>query len=343
MTKKLYLFILICLLSGVAAVAQTTIDLNFSGLGFLDNREYKDFVARSRTYSGTRIAADIGFNIDSMNHFVVGANALHEFGAQPFFKMVDPVAYYKFNGKKWLFYIGEFPREGNLSQYPRAFLNDTMRYYRPNVQGMIIQFHSAHFTETGWLDWVSRQTDVSREEFLWGSYGKYRPSLYGPFYISHYAVLLHDAGAAVLTPDDHISENGGIQGLLGLDLTKSQKLLDSLSVEAGDMLTLGRVRGLDGWQTSNGFVLKIYAAYKQFAILNEFYDGQPAQVLTYGDSFYQKKFYDRLDLMFNAFNAKGLRGQFIFSVHRTPGFTSNQEAFRLTYDLGRTVVARIKQ
>jgi len=317
--------------------------VNFNGLGFLDNREYKDFVARSRTYSGTRIAPDIGFNIDSMNHFVVGVSAIHEFGAQPFFLTVDPIAYYKFNGKKWLFYIGEFPREGNLSNYPRAFLNDTMHYYRPNVQGMLMQFHSDHFMETGWLDWVSRQTATQREEFLWGAYGKWTPSLYGPFYVSHYAVLLHDAGAALLTPDDHILENGGVQATLGLNLTKSQKLLDSLTIEAGGMMSLARVRGLDGWQTSKGFVLKVFASYDRFAVQNEFYDGQPSQILTYGDSFYQKKFYDRLDMMFNAFNATGLKGQFIFSVHRTPGFTSNQEAFRLTYDLGRKVIARIKQ
>ncbi|MBS1530339.1 MAG: hypothetical protein JSU01_08525 [Bacteroidetes bacterium] len=343
MTKKLSLFIVISLLSCTATVAQTTVDIDFSGLGFLDNREYKDFVARSRTYSGTRIAPDIGLNVDSMNHFVVGVNAIHEFGAQPFFLAVDPVAYYKFTGRHWLFFAGEFPREGNLSNYPRAFLNDTMRYYRPNVQGLLAQFHSDHFMETGWIDWMSRQTATQREEFLWGAYGKWRPSLYGPFYISHYAVLLHDAGAAILLPDDHIVENGGLQLRLGLDLSKKQHLLDSLTIEAGYMETLSRERGFDGWQTSNGFIMNIYASWGRFSILNEFYDGQPGQALTFGDAFYTEKFYDRLDMMFNAFNAKGLTGQFILSVHRTPGFTSNQEAFRLTYNLGRRKIAQFKQ
>ena len=66
-------------------MAQTTLDVNFNGLGFMDNREYKDFVARSRTYSGTRTALDFGLNIDSLNHFVVGVNAIHEFGAHLIF------------------------------------------------------------------------------------------------------------------------------------------------------------------------------------------------------------------------------------------------------------------
>jgi hypothetical protein len=196
--------------------------------------------------------------------------------------------------------------------------------------------------ETGWIDWVSRQTATQREEFLWGAYGKYSPSLTGPFYLSHYAVLLHDAGAAILLPDDHIVENGGAEILLGLDLTKKQKLLDSLTIEAGWMITMARERGVDGWQTGQGFMSNIYASYGKFSLRNEFYGGQPGEALTYGDTFYTKKFYDRLDLMWNAFNAKGLKGQFILSVHRTPGFTSNQEAFRISYDLGRRRIATFR-
>jgi len=342
MIKRLYLIAILTLITGTAALAQTTVDVNFNALGFLDNREYKDFVARSRTYSGMRTALNFGLNIDSMNHFVVGVNGIHEFGAQPYFLKVNPVAYYNFTGKSWLFYAGAFPREGNLTNYPRALLNDTLMYYRPNVEGLMAQFHTAHFMETGWIDWVSRQTATDREEFLFGFYGKYRPSLTGPFYISHYFLLLHDAGAAVLTADDHIQENGGGQVRLGLDLSKKQSFLDSLTIEAGGMINLHRVRGLDGWQTPKGFVASVYASYKTFAILDEFYSGQEGTLVTFGDSFYEKKFYNRLDLMWSAFNAKGLKGQFIFSVHRTPGFTSNQEAFRVTYDLGRKVIARFK-
>src|ERR1700753_2182330 len=91
--KKLYITLLF-LISGAAAWAQT-VDVDASGLGFLDNREYKDFVARSRTYSGTRVAFNVCINIDSANSFVAGANALHEFGAAPFFGQVDPVIYYR--------------------------------------------------------------------------------------------------------------------------------------------------------------------------------------------------------------------------------------------------------
>src|ERR1700712_1912462 len=175
MNRKFYLLFFISLFTSALAMAQTTLDVNFSGLGFLDNREYKDFVARSRTYSGTRTALDFGLNIDSLNSFVVGVNTIHEFGAIPYFLKEDPIAYYRFKNKNWLFHIGEFSREGLLDDYPRALLNDTLRYYRPNIEGIFLRYHNSNFTESMWLDWVSRQTNTQREEFLFGLSGKYQP------------------------------------------------------------------------------------------------------------------------------------------------------------------------
>ncbi len=141
MIKKLYPILFILIISSTASFAQSSLDIHFNGMGFLDNREYKDFVARSRTYSGTRLDLDLGLNLDSLNHFIVGVNAIHEFGAQPYFLKVNPIAYYKYESSKWLFDAGEFPREGLIDNYPRAMLNDTLRYYRPNVEGLLAKYH----------------------------------------------------------------------------------------------------------------------------------------------------------------------------------------------------------
>jgi len=341
MIKKFYLLVSLSILTSTVSLAQQSLDINFDGLGFMDNREYKDFVARSRTYSGVRTELDLGLNLDSLNHFIVGVNGIHEFGAMPYFLKLNPVAYYKFESSKWLFNAGAFPRQGLLTKYPRALLNDTLMYYRPNIEGLLTRYQNAHFMEMGWIDWVSRQTNVDREQFLFGFEGKYRPSLRGPFYISHYAFLMHDAGAAILLPNDHIGDNGGIQVRLGLDLSKTQKLLDSLSIEAGVMASLERTRGIDNLQTPTGFVASAYGSFGRFAAFNEFYAGQGSHI-TYGDAFYEKKLYNRLDLMYTPFLYKHIRGQFIFSIHKTLGFTSNQEAFRVTYDLGRKVLTRFK-
>lgn len=341
--KKFY-FTLLLLITSAAAWSQT-VDVDASGLGFLDNREYKDFVARSRTYSGTRIAFDAGINIDSANSFVAGANGLHEFGGVPFFVQVDPVVYYRLYNHNarhnWLFMAGEFPRKGLIDNYPRALLNDTLTYYRPNIEGMLLRYQTPHFMEMGWIDWLSRQTDSAREEFMWGFQGKYRPSLTGPFYIANYYMLEHNAGAAILRPDDHIFDDGGGELVLGLDFSKKQKLLDSLSFEAGTLFSMQRERGYDNWKTPVGAVAKAYFSYKRFAIFDEFYIGEGSEI-SYGDAFYEKHFYNRLDFIITPFKADGLMGQFVFTAHRTPGFTSNQEAFRFTYELGRKKIARFK-
>lgn len=340
MLKKFYLFIFISVLAGAKSFAQQSLDVNFNGSGFMDNREYKDYLSRSHTFSGTRLALDFGLNLDSLNHFIVGANAIHEFGAQPYFLKVDPVAYYKYESSKWLFNAGEFPREGLISDYPRALLNDTLRYYRPNIQGLLARYQNEHFTETGWIDWVSRQTDIDREQFLFGLKGKYIPNLSGPFYISHYFVLLHDAKAAIEVPDDYIRDNGGLQVRLGLDLSKKTGL-DSLSIEAGGMMSLERVRIVNKINTPKGFVASVYAGYHRFAAYDEFYAGKGSNI-TYGDPFYNKKMYNRLDLMYTPFLTKHIKGQFILSLHHTPGNLSNQEAFRITYDLGRRTLVKFK-
>jgi hypothetical protein len=341
MFKKLYLLTILTVLTTGAALAQDSLDIHFNGLGWLDNREYKAFVPRSRTYSGTRTELDLGLHIDSLNSFIVGTNAIHEFGAQPYFLNAVPIAYYHFQSKKWLFNAGEFPREGLIDDYPRAMLNDTLMYYRPNVEGLLAQYTGKHIWQTGWIDWVSRQTDTQREQFLFGAEGGYKPDPKGIFYIHDYFLEEHNAGAAILLPNDHIFDNMSFEVRLGLNFTHKTGL-DSLAFEAGTLTSMLRERGVNGWQTRNGFVFSAYAAYHRFALREELYTGQ-GSIIYYGDSYYEKKFYNRIDVIFTPFKARRIKGQFIASFHFTPGyFNDNQEVFRVTYDMGRKTIARFK-
>lgn len=364
MIKKFYLLLILSFLTSAVAFAQQTnfidqeiasgdtskmsttntgsVDFHFNALGWLDNREYKAFIPRSRTYSGTRTEIDFGLNIDSLNHFIVGTNAIHEFGAIPYFLNAVPVAYYNFKNAHWLFNAGEFPRAGLIDDYPRAMLNDTLMYYRPNVEGLLAKYSTTNFTETGWIDWVSRQTDTQREEFLFGAEGKYTPNIGGPFYIRNYFLEEHDAGAAILQPDNHIFDNAAIEIRLGLDFSH-KTVFDSLSFEAGNLSSFLRERGVTGWQTKNGFVFSAYAGYHRFGILEEFYKGQ-GSIIYYGDSYYEKSFYNRIDLSWTPFLSGRVKGQFIASFHFSPDhFNDNQEVFRVTYDIGRKTIARFKE
>lgn len=338
---RLCFFFAILFLGAKNSIAQN-LDIHFNGFGFMDNREYRAFEDRSHTYSGARAELDLGVNLDSVNHFRFGVNGIHEFGGNPFFLQADPVIYYTFTGKKgWLFDIGAFPREGLLTDYPIALLNDTLSYYRPNVQGLLTKYQSPWGEETIWIDWVSRQTNTAREQFIFGASGKYLPNPTGPFFLSHYFMLLHDAGAAVLLPNDHINDNGGAQLRLGLDFSH-KTILDSLTFIAGGMISLERTRGINGFQIPKGFVSEVFFSYKHFGFRDNFYVGEGHHI-DYGDSFYTKKIYNRVDFIYTPFLYKRITGSFILSLHQSPGnLGDSQQAFKLRYDIGRKNLVRFK-
>ncbi|HTH81658.1 MAG TPA: hypothetical protein VL490_01910, partial [Mucilaginibacter sp.] len=93
-------------------------------------------------------------------------------------------------------------------------------------------------------------------------------------------------------------------------------------------------------KTPKGVVFNAYASYKRFAVFEEFYHGQ-GSMIEYGDSYYSKPTYNRIDIIYTPFLFKHIKGQFIASFHFSPGqFNDNQEAFRVSYDLGRKVLKR---
>ena len=336
--KYLMLLVLVCFSHFVKA---QNLDIHFNGVGFIDNREYKAFLIRSTTIFGTRVALDLGLNLDSLNSFRVGANGLHEFGADPFFVKVDPILYYHYEHERWQFNIGAFPRNDLVSDYPKAMLNDTLTYYQPNLEGMLTKYSSKYGHETIWIDWVSRQTDVNRENFIFGFSGKHHPKPTAPFFISHYFMMLHDAGAKIAIPDDNIRDNGAAQLRLGLDLSHKTRL-DSLTFDAGVMFSFERTRGLNEFKIPKGFVANMYLGWKRFGLADSFYAGEGHQ-LTYGDAFYTKKLYNRIDISWAPFVFNHIHGKFVFSYHQSPGrLSDNQQSFFLNYDLGRKKLVKIK-
>ncbi|MGV8880021.1 MAG: hypothetical protein ACOH2A_13430 [Sphingobacteriaceae bacterium] len=341
MFRKLHLLLFFTLFVTISQ-AQQSLDLDFNGSAFLDNREYKAFTPRSHTYFGTRAALDVGLNIDSMNSFRVGINGIHELGAKPYFLRVDPVIYYQYQNKGWQFNVGAFPRKNLLTSYPISLLNDTLNYFRPNVEGMLVRYANANFRQTVWIDWVSRQTAFDRENFLFGTFGEFKPNAEGAFFISHYFMLLHDAGAGIAVPNDNIRDNGGAQLRIGLDLS-NKTALDSLTIDAGGMLSLERVRGIGGFNIPKGFVANLHMGWKKFEINDSFYAGEGHHI-AYGDAYYTKKLYNRIDVSWAPFVFNHIQGKFVFSFHQSPGkLADNQQAFFLTYDLGRKKLLKFKE
>lgn len=331
--SKFFPGIFLLLMLSISAFGQS-VDIHVDGYGFFDNREYKAFTPRSKTYSGTRLSLDAGLNIDSANHFRVGMNALHEFGGKDFFYEVKPVIYYSYDRQGWLFNIGMFPRQNLVSDYPIALLNDTLNYYKPNIEGMLARYQGKKGNISLWIDWISRQTETAREQFIFGTSGKYIPFENKGVFVSHYFMMLHDAAASVPDPERPLQDNGAAQVTIGVDLSRNTAF-DSLTIEAGGLLSLERVRGISGFSKPVGFVAAMHLTHKNFSVTDRLYIGEGHHII-YGDSFYTKKAYNRLDLSWAPFLFNNIEGRFIFSFHQSPGnWGDNQQAFSLRYNIGR--------
>ncbi|MGV3763775.1 hypothetical protein [Parapedobacter sp.] len=301
--------------------------------GFADNREYAHSGRYSQSILGVSIAPEVYFSIDSSHFLHVGANYMHEFGSRG--NKTDrilPTIYYNYRRRGHNFYIGMFPREGLLSGYHRAILNDTLRYYRPNVEGLLWRYSRNNSYQQLWIDWTSRQTAIDREQFLAGMSGHIRMGL---AYFSHQITLWHNARSKGdhETERNPIRDNGAAMVKFGAALS-SISFLDSLDVSGGGLVAYDRLRGVYDWRIPKGFIAELYAEYRKVFVANSFYAGESLPIV-YGDRFYTASRYNRIDLGWKPLQYKGLEGRFTLSFHFTPGALDNQQLFTLRYRVGR--------
>lgn len=152
--KKLLLTINI-LFVFISANSQENFEWDIKDFTFLDNREYNRGFAKPQTIFGTRIDFTTGFRIDSVHLFQFGADYLYEFGAKANATPLFPTIYYSYSSKKYDFNFGAFPRANKLN-YPRLLLNDTLQYYRPNIEGTYVNYKGKYGNQNFWIDWVGR-------------------------------------------------------------------------------------------------------------------------------------------------------------------------------------------
>ncbi|MBC7746028.1 MAG: hypothetical protein H7096_13105 [Flavobacterium sp.] len=322
--KILYPCVIFFLLT--ISVSAQQLEGNYNLHTFADNREYANSDRFSQTIFGLRFSPEVGILIDSTHRVRIGLNAFHEFGSSKFLK-VDPVIYYQYNKQQFNFLMGVFPRHNLLDDYPRAILKDTLAYYRPNVEGMLVKLNTGRGHQTVWIDWTSRQTDLDRETFLFGISGYFKT---GVFFASHYAMMFHNAGPGVSIPGDHIQDNGAAAIKLGVDLS-AVTALDSLTFNTGVLMSFERTRSISDWQTPSGFLLEMHAGYKKFGFTNSYYVGE-GHNLIYGDQFYSAKKYNRTDFSYTPIRYKNIEGKFTFSLHFLEKVIDNQQSFSLRYN-----------
>jgi len=331
-TKILVFFILGLLCQQVSA---QQLEGNVDFHGFADNREYGASDRYPQTIFGARITPEVGLLVDGVHRIRAGVSYLHEFGTKNILKPVRPVAYYNYMDKGFDFKIGMFPRHEYLDEYPKAILSDTIGYYQPNIEGMLVRYSNENFHQQLWIDWNSRQTRVDREQFMVGLSGNVH--LGSLFYVKHFAALWHNAGvmADQSDPDDHIRDNGAASLHLGIDLS-DKNWLDSINVNVGGIINYDRLRNVYDWQTPKGFISELYVEHSRFFVRNTFYTGQSLSI-PYGDVFYTSKQYNRLDVGWVPLRNKNLEGRFTAGFHFSEGVMDNQQQFILRYNIGKSL------
>jgi hypothetical protein len=295
---------------------------------FFDNREYFNNYVQPQSMLGTRVFGDIGLSLDKNNQFCTGANILYEYGSSFHSKNISPVIYFKHQSEFAQVNMGAFPRK-DLIDLPYVLQTDTFQYYRPNVEGIFLKFHTSNSYQKLWLDWTSRQTNTDRETFLIGATGNINSNI---LYFRYDFIMYHYAGTAIPDTNDHIRDNGGIVLSGGLNLSK-YTALDSLTISPGIAMSYDQHRNVYELDYRFGSITKIFGSYKGTGIRSTTYFGE-GQTQMVGDGLYSAKFYSRLDLFIGFFRKSRVKSRVEFSLHFLPEVVDVSQQFFIYLSIG---------
>ena len=303
---KKFLGILIAILPYIGATQTYEYNVLFEGIG--DNREYFSGKANSQTILGSRGAFELGIRTD--NHLIRGGiSQLLEFGSDMDFHKPKLTLYYKFSDEQKDFLFGAFPRRNQIN-FPLAMLTDTLLYYRPNIEGLFGEVRWDWGLQNAFVDWVSRQTDVKRENFMAGSSGEIS---YGSLFLENYLMLFHDAGPGIDIPEDNIKDYLGFALQTGIRTTNDNGFTGN--IKAGLLSSSYRERNVtDGFINSFSLLAEANGRWHNYGLKSTLHSGTGHRV-AYGDLFYRTNNYWRTDVIWYFINHKNVSGRFNLSFH----------------------------
>jgi hypothetical protein len=306
---------------------------------FFDNTEFgHSKVQIPQTMAGVQFSPEAGLLWDSVHSVNIGVALIHEFGSTKTIDFLYPTAYYEFKGKPFRFVMGAFPRKFVTEKYPRAFFQDSISYYRPNINGIFWEFRRKQDYFNLWLDWTSRQSPTAHEAFFMGISGRYN---LGIFYVRHFGYMFHFAGTMNPSDQEALHDNGLFLTSAGLDLT-GKTIFTALDVNAGWLIGLDRARSDNtGWIKQQGLLMEMRIEYKWIGIFNTFYNGSGlmhyyadhSNELYWGDPIYRAKSYNRTDFFINFINNKIVNTKLIYSLHFAENAVYHEQLLKVSFNL----------
>ena len=322
-------FVVVLILTAFIGKAQNfEYQVLYEGIG--DNREFAHSnKAESQSILGSRGAFEIG--LEKGGHRIRGGlSQLLEFGSDIDHHKPKLTLYYQFSDTKKDFLFGAFPRRGRID-FPLAMLTDTLLYYRPNIEGMFGEIRWSWGRENGFVDWISRQTDVNRENFTVGFSGEI---FHKNLFLQNYLHMFHDAGPGVAIPDDNVKD------YLGYALQAGIRTLDNAKIngyaKAGVLGSSFRERKVtDGYENSVSFFAEAKAKFKNYSVKSILSSGE-GHKFKYGDRFYRVNNYLRSDVVWHFINHEQVKGTFNLSFHLIDWkYLDQQQQLSIVYVFGK--------
>ena len=314
------------------ALAQTVL-YEVDDLGFFDNRETHSIYQRSQTLFGNRLSAAFGVG-GTDGTLMAGGYIVQEFGQK---KLADSgyTFYYHYHGSRFSGAFGAFPRRMLQRDLPDVFVDDSLRYYVPNIQGALIQYIGMRGSAELYCNWRNRQSYTEREIFEIVSDGEWR--LYDDAFTIGYNAELTHFSVRRGTTSDKVYDKIMLNPTIGLQVALGWAVLDSLHLTAGALVSFNRDRTDKVWKTPVGFLSDVHLYKGRMVVRNRLYAGRVqysdytlyGRALHQGDAWYCSPFYNRLDASFYLLRRETVECAAMASLHFTKGAMDSSQSLLL--------------
>lgn len=324
-----------------------------------DNREYGDpskMVAPSGTLFGANLRPEAGLGWGYGHRLMLGTTIPADMGSENFMGTPELLAYYAYDGKLFRPALGLFPRSRLMGRYSNAFFSESYRFYRPSVEGMLVQYVKRHWFVELACDWNGLRSPTRREMFTILFAGEARRGL---SYAGYTATLHHHAASDTARG---VVDNGLAALYVGIDLSslwygvEFRAHLSYLQAYQNDRLHIGTP------VMPNGVEFDLMMSRDGVGLHNTFYKGKdlmPYWDLPYedaaghsygeslyaGDPFYRvgnSGFYNRLEFYWEPEMKDGLTLR-ISSVHHFDGdHWGWQQVIALSVNIGSEMFGPIR-
>lgn len=336
--SKRYIILLTLLFTGHLLYSQKA-DWSAGLFSFFDNAEFgKSALKVPQTMAGVMVIPEAGLTWDTIHRIAIGVNLMHEFGSKNAIDKFYPTAYYSYNRKPLRFIMGAFPRDLAVEKYPRLFFQDSVSYYRPNINGMFLEYRNEKNYINVWLDWTGRQSTSVNEAFFVGLSGRYD---LGILNFQHYGYYFHFASKKDPVINEALHDNALFLTSAGIDLS-GRPFPGVLYANAGWVAGFERARADNtGWIIRNGLLIEMRAEYRFLGLYNTFYSGSRLMQfysnhgndLYWGDPVYRAGRSDRADIYFNLVKNNRVKLELTYSLHFLEGRLYNEQMLKVKINL----------